>query len=233
MHKLRSFKALIIALIWLVGFLVGSPVLYASKIVTTHRYNIIQYHCTEDWSTEMHGKIFTVAIFLATFFVPMLILVLVYSRIWGHLVDHVTPGNPDHGRDQQQNNRKCKVSQRGEVSRMELTVGNLSRHLQVLHILIPIVVMFFICWFPIQLFQLVVYFKPTILKAKNHKSASMFYIVYFITHFISMAHSLVNPIVYCYMSQNFRVSVPAVIKLTPSPKQKNCLAEKPWRNTCH
>ncbi len=68
-----------------------------------------------------------------------------------------------------------------------------------------IVLLFAICWLPIHVFTLLVWFYPKFLKVKTKLQYDVFVGSYFVCHFISMAHSTVNPICYCFMSENFRV----------------------------
>lgn len=77
--------------------------------------------------------------------------------------------------------------------------------LQVIKMLATIVVLFAMCWFPIHLFQLLVWFRPSIQKQKTTFSYYVYVGSYFACHWLAMAHSLVNPFVYCFMSDNFRV----------------------------
>ncbi|CAG2112942.1 unnamed protein product [Medioppia subpectinata] len=68
-----------------------------------------------------------------------------------------------------------------------------------------IVIMFAICWLPIQMFGLLVWFYPKwILNAETSLQYYTFVGMYFFCHWISMAHSFMNPIIYSFMSENFR-----------------------------
>ncbi len=69
-----------------------------------------------------------------------------------------------------------------------------------------VVFIFILCWLPIHIFSLLVWFYPKILNAKTKLEYCLFVGSYFITHFLSMGHSMANPIIYSFMSENFRVS---------------------------
>lgn len=75
--------------------------------------------------------------------------------------------------------------------------------------LITIVLLFAICWFPIHLFQLIRIFNNEALKSYigNDASSARYLIIVISSHWLSMANSFVNPMIYCFMSDNFRVSV--------------------------
>ncbi len=70
-----------------------------------------------------------------------------------------------------------------------------------------VVILFALCWLPIHIFSLLVYFHPKILNLKTKIEYYAYIGSYFFCHWISQFHSLVNPIVYCFMSENFRVSI--------------------------
>lgn len=74
--------------------------------------------------------------------------------------------------------------------------------------LITIVVLFAICWLPIHLFQLIRVFNQELLKRFIDYDASnvRYLFIVIASHWLSMANSFVNPMIYCFMSDNFRVS---------------------------
>ncbi|CAG2172044.1 unnamed protein product [Oppiella nova] len=69
--------------------------------------------------------------------------------------------------------------------------------------LMLIVVMFAICWLPIQLFGLIVWFHP--ISLDTDLQYNLYVGLYFASHWLSMSHSFINPLIYSYMSSNFRV----------------------------
>ncbi|XP_075680424.1 orexin receptor type 2-like [Dermatophagoides pteronyssinus] len=70
--------------------------------------------------------------------------------------------------------------------------------------LIIIIGVFTICWLPIQLFNILIYFKSNFLRVDSEFKYYAFVGSYFFCHWISMAHSFMNPIIYSFMSKNFR-----------------------------
>ncbi len=70
-----------------------------------------------------------------------------------------------------------------------------------------VIILFAICWTPVKTKQIIRSYFPHLF---NICSMNSFYWVTTITilfHWLAMAHSFVNPIIYSFMSQNFRVSV--------------------------
>lgn len=71
--------------------------------------------------------------------------------------------------------------------------------------LIVVVVMFAIFWLPLQTFSLIAFIWPAVRQA-NYDSTSynIFVGTYFTCHWLSMAHSCLNPLIYCFMNPKFR-----------------------------
>ena len=74
--------------------------------------------------------------------------------------------------------------------------------LQVVKMLATIVVLFGICWLPIHIFILVLDYNPS-LEKEYRRTLTILYIV---IHWLAMANSFMNPIIYGFMNDNFRVS---------------------------
>ena len=66
--------------------------------------------------------------------------------------------------------------------------------------------MFIICWLPIQTFDLLIYFDKSYLTITSNDNYNFFVIGYLISQWLSMAHTIINPIIYSFLSKNFRVS---------------------------
>lgn len=68
-----------------------------------------------------------------------------------------------------------------------------------------VVALFIICWLPIQIFGLLVHLKPDVFFPLDDEDFPGFVAIFLCCHWLAMANSFVNPIVYCFMSDNFRV----------------------------
>ncbi|OTF71898.1 Neuropeptide Y receptor type 2-like protein [Euroglyphus maynei] len=169
-------------MIWLVGLTFASTQLFVSRASPYMLSNHKLYECIEVWSEELYGQIYTILVFILTFLIPVLIISLACSAICYHMVNHVTPGNPDVVRDTHQLDVKNKV-----FKMLTMVVG-----------------LFIICWLPIHFFNLLLYFAPSIMNIETEFMYNVYYSSFFASHFLSMVHSLMNPIVYCFMSENFR-----------------------------
>jgi hypothetical protein len=81
-----------------------------------------------------------------------------------------------------------------------------STFLQIIKMLVIIVVLFALCWLPLQTFLLLYYFVPGFDSYRTDEERKVYALSYFACHWLASANSMVNPFVYCFMSDNFRVS---------------------------
>ena len=72
--------------------------------------------------------------------------------------------------------------------------------------LVAVVILFLICWLPIKILMTVITYSPEWLFIDDPQSNNVYIASYFICHWMAMANSFVNPIIYSFMSKSFRVS---------------------------
>jgi hypothetical protein len=92
----------------LAGIFIGSAQLVVTRAIPFEYGSQIMYDCREEWD-DYWGRIYTLIIFVATFALPLSILIFVYSTIGYHIWRHVNPGNPDKQRDATRSYRRDKV----------------------------------------------------------------------------------------------------------------------------
>ena len=95
--------------IWLVGVCSGSVQFVYTRVIPFQFGNETLFDCREDLP-EQYAKLYTIYLFVATFGLPLLILVYVYSIIGYQVWRHVAPGNPHHSRDHHNSFTREKVS---------------------------------------------------------------------------------------------------------------------------
>ncbi|GIY26625.1 hypothetical protein CEXT_7991 [Caerostris extrusa] len=79
--------------------------------------------------------------------------------------------------------------------------------MQVVKMMFTVVILFAVCWLPIHIFNLLIYFSPNQVMPETDSQFTHFTTAFFTCHWISMANSFANPIIYCFMSENFRVRI--------------------------
>ena len=81
--------------------------------------------------------------------------------------------------------------------------------MKAIRMIITIVVTFFVCWFPIQVFYFIIWTQiPDQNRSYTGQAPELFNLyvcAFFAFHFLSMAHSIMNPFIYCLMCENFQV----------------------------
>lgn len=106
----KSFAPVVVFLTWLFGFLLSLIIWFSSTaepfIVIK---NITYYDCHENWSNKGNEQIYTVALFLIVFAIPLLCLLFFYGSICLKLWRHSAPGNANIARDAVQSQAKIKV----------------------------------------------------------------------------------------------------------------------------
>ncbi|XP_046914595.2 prolactin-releasing peptide receptor [Dermatophagoides farinae] len=189
----KSFAPIIIVILtWLTGGCLGLMIWFYSNVEPFVINNVTYYDCREVWSTEQDEQIYTVGLFLSVFALPLLCLIFFYGSICYKLWYHCAPGNANAARDSAQCQAKRKV----------------------IKMLITIVGLFAICWLPSHVFQLIrVFNKDLLLRFIGNDASSPKYLTIVISsHWLSMAHSFVNPIIYSFMSDNFKADVKYMVK---------------------
>ncbi|XP_054156869.1 RYamide receptor-like [Oppia nitens] len=185
---LKNFPRVTIAAIWFAALCICLVTYFNSEAVefVWPATNQTYYDCRETW-TDRAGKVYTISMFVITFAAPVLVMVFVYSCM-AHAVSH-----------------------RRQLGR------HLSTHLsrqktQIIKLLITVVLAFIICWTGIQLFGIVVWLFPQLMRFSTKAKYYGYVGIYFTLNWISMFHSTVNPIIYTFVSDNFRSDLKSVLQ---------------------
>nr|QEE04287.1 GPCR A44 [Nilaparvata lugens] len=186
--NLRARKCrnkLIIAAIWIMAGSVSAIQLYVSEAKPFKYDRQWHYECSEQWTSEDHSKIYTVFIFSFTFGIPLIGLAYTYTSIAWRMWKRSSPGNADPDRDMVQLKSKKKV----------------------IKMLFTIVILFTLFWLPLQTFVVLFYFVPDFGNLLTEQQRRIYALSYFGCLWLANANSFVNPLVYCFMSDNFRADL--------------------------
>ncbi|XP_054157285.1 neuropeptide Y receptor type 5-like [Oppia nitens] len=170
-----------ITIIWIIGIALSSPLLIESRALEFKYRNKILYDCRELWDQELGGKVYTGLIFITTFIIPLIALSFLYISIGVTSATNTVPGNSNRDHVQQQN------------------------RIKIVKMLVILVISFAACWLPIQVFNLVMWLCDDCRTLTSQFQINIYVSIYFICHFLSMAHALIDPIIYCFMSHNFKM----------------------------
>ncbi|KAF4525204.1 hypothetical protein B566_EDAN008311 [Ephemera danica] len=187
----RCRSRLVLAVIWVAACVICSCIFVVTKAKKVPYEKVYHWDCGEQWgSDENHGaQLYTLAVLVVTFGVPMLFLAFTYSAVALHLWKRATPGNADPARDQMQ----------------------LQATKKVLLMLVTIVLLFAACWLPLQLFLVLYYFVPGF-DQSGTENRPYYAGIYLACHWLACANSCVNPIVYCFMSDNFLMDLKEILR---------------------
>ncbi|XP_071107655.1 substance-K receptor-like [Haliotis cracherodii] len=151
-------------------------------------------HCKEEWPDpkEAWMKSYTLFIMFLTYFLPLTILTVTYSMVGRILWRRHLPGHTDEMRDAQQLKSKRKI----------------------VKMLVIIVVLFGLCWLPLHTFFLLESFIPELMREADKNA------LYYACHWLAMANSFVNPVIYGFMNDSFRADLRTLVHSCPCWKHK-------------
>ena len=72
--------------------------------------------------------------------------------------------------------------------------------------LIVLVLVFALCWLPLHIFTMAVEVSPGILRLQTKTQETIFFALFYTAHWLAMASSFTNPVVYCFLNEDFMVS---------------------------
>ncbi|PAV62754.1 hypothetical protein WR25_22980 [Diploscapter pachys] len=180
---------MVISLIWGCSLCLVMPYAYNMKL------NYIPLPCnfmmcSEDWSNTRLRSIYGTTVLLLQFVVPFILIGISYISIWVFL------------------NRRRVVRE---------SVLETNRKKRLLRMLITMVVIFAVCWFPFNLLNILRDLKwDSLIKP-------YFIMMFFCAHLFSMTSTCWNPILYSFLSEQFREefarAIPCLrIKQTSRPR---------------
>ena len=163
---------------WIVAIAVASPNLFSYKLVENQE----EVKCQNQWAKTFGEKSFVTYLLAGVsvfFYIPMILLVAVYSIILIKLKKHVHPGEQSVNAEEQRTKRNRNV----------------------LKMAIAIVLAFFLCWLPAYTIVLIIQFlEPT----SSIRSSCSFRAFSTFTYFLGLANCAINPTILFISSSNYR-----------------------------
>ena len=171
---------------WIVAAAVSSPDLFTYELV---EYPEGTCRCVENWKTEAFGESssfasFSLAYYILFIYIPVLLLVILYSIIVIKLKTQAHPGEQS-ANTQQQRNRKNR---------------------NVIQMSIAIVTVFVLCWLLYSINFFILWYQDTF----THFSCS-FWRYYKVTFYMANAYCAINPVICFIFSSNYRKALKRLI----------------------
>ena len=169
----RRLCRFFIVVTWIVAVAANSPYLFAFKFVEYPGETVLT--CVIEKSSANY---YIVANFIAFFYIPFVLLIILYAIILIKLKQHAHPGE-----------------QTANAAEMRSR-----RNRNVLKMAIVIVFVFLLCWIPYITNQTIFHFAPN----SSIWSSCNFFLYDFFTSFMAAANCTVNPIICLIFSSNYR-----------------------------
>ena len=161
-----------VLLIWILSIGVGTPPGVFAEVWTAGEYS----YCVENWPTFDDRKVYTLLDMFIQFAIPCAFMIFFYVRIWQCLNLY--------------GSSVATYTQMDEGDERQVRQTNV--------MLVLMVVVFVICWLPINILFLIFEFYPQFLFSRAVDT------LYFITHVMALSSTVWYPIIYAGMDKGFR-----------------------------
>uniref|UniRef100_A0A3Q3E079 KISS1 receptor n=1 Tax=Hippocampus comes TaxID=109280 RepID=A0A3Q3E079_HIPCM len=180
-HRTPRVAMIVSVCIWIGSLILSTPILMYQRIEEGYWYGPRQY-CMERFPSKTHERAFILYQFIAAYLLPVLTISFCYSM----MVKRMGQPTVEPGDNNYQVNLLSErtISIRSKVSKM----------------VVVIVLLFALCWGPIQIFVLFQSFYP------NFRATYATYKIKTWANCMSYANSSINPIVYGFMGASFQKS---------------------------
>ena len=162
---------------WIVAVAVNSPFLFANELVESPERNWCVTKWKKAFGESSSRANFVLALYILFIYIPVLLLVILYSIIVIKLKTQAHPGEQSANRQQQRKRRNRNVLQMS----------------------IAIVTVFGLCWLPVSINFLILWYQDT----STHLSCS-FWIYDAVTFYMADAYCAINPVICFMFSSNYR-----------------------------
>lgn len=196
----------IIIFTWLSSIILAMPVLWIQILREVGNPDEPAYWCVRDWDNEIGWGVYEMYMLTIILIIPLVIMTYSYghicNKLWWVMRNRTTT---------------FPMSSQPAV----FIDASHNKMLQVIKMLIVVVIVFVLCWSPILLNNVLTAFK--IIPSLNYGFLKPMRTVF---HLASYANSCVNPIIYGFMSRNFRASFKAaLVKCLGCKRNSNDLSQ--------
>ncbi|KAM8939709.1 pyroglutamylated RF-amide peptide receptor [Pelodytes ibericus] len=180
----RAFTML--GIVWLTAALVGIPMWHVQRLEVKYDFLFEKQYvcCLEEWTSQVHQKVYTTFILVILFLLPLTLMLLLYSKIGYELWIKKRVGDASvlqtiHGNEMSKISRKKK---------------------RAIIMMVTVVVLFAVCWAPFHVVHMMIEYS----NFENEYDDITIKIIFAIVQIIGFFNSICNPIVYAFMNKNFK-----------------------------
>ncbi|XP_050095735.1 neuromedin-K receptor-like [Anopheles aquasalis] len=182
----KNISKFVISAIWLLSFALAAPILFALRVRPV--YNIVLGGMNETYTNVTvpfckvvnfeHAEIqvYRYVLVLVQYFIPLFVISFVYIQMAFRLWGSKTPGNAQDSRD----------------------ITMLKNKKKVIKMLIIVVALFGVCWFPLQLYNIL---HVTVPEINEYRFIN---IIWFVCDWLAMSNSCYNPFIYGIYNEKFK-----------------------------
>ncbi|KAM5255854.1 pyroglutamylated RF-amide peptide receptor [Ctenodactylus gundi] len=201
----RAFTML--GVVWLVAIIVGSPMWHVQRLEIKYDFLYEKEHvcCLEEWTSPEHQKIYTTFILVILFLLPLMVMLLLYSKIGYELWIKKRVGDGSvlrtiHGKEMSKIARKKK---------------------RAVIMMVTVVALFAVCWAPFHVVHMMVEYS----NFEQEYDDVTIKMIFAIVQIVGFSNSICNPIVYAFMNENFKKNFLSavcycIVKETLSPARR-------------
>ncbi|CAH6789188.1 Qrfpr [Phodopus roborovskii] len=201
--------------VWLVAIIVGSPMWHVQRLEIKYDFLYEKEHvcCLEEWASPVHQKIYTTFILVILFLLPLVVMLVLYSKIGYELWIKKRVGDSSvlqtiHGKEMSKIARKKK---------------------RAVVMMVTVVALFAACWAPFHVVHMMVEYSDF---EKEYDEVTI-KMVFAVVQIIGFFNSICNPIVYAFMNENFKKNFLSAVcyciikeKFSPVRKHRSSVTQK-------
>lgn len=200
----------VILSVWLLSFICSIPILFGQQHIEVG-YRRIGYYCLKEWSKQFYSKFYELYMLILMLVIPSVIMTVAYlgicQEMWNvtyRRADMRSGSMAENGQVETNTPtgtgfRSLRISGNTKRKKKNTTVEDDKTKMQVVKMLVVVVLLFIICWAPILINNVLVGFQH--LDPLNYGYLKPMRIVF---NIMAYFNSCINPIVYSFMSKNFR-----------------------------
>ncbi|TFK16144.1 protein FAM160A1 [Platysternon megacephalum] len=201
----RAFTML--GIVWLLAVIVGSPMWHVQRLEIKYDFLYEKEYvcCLEEWTSAVHQKIYTTFILVILFLLPLMLMLLLYSKIGYELWIKKRVGDASvlqtiHGNEMSKISRKKK---------------------RAIVMMVMVVVLFAVCWAPFHVIHMMIEYS----NFEREYDDITIKMIFAIVQIVGFFNSICNPMVYAFMNENFKKNFLSaicfcIVKENPSPSRR-------------